>query len=287
MQNGLLRDITEQEIQQFKTDGIVCLRGILANHWVETAQEGMLEMSLRPSPYATLVNKDEVYLYIDQMTSLFNDKLRSVAMDSGIGSIAKKLHGGAKTRWIFDQIFFKGKGMVAETPWHQDTAYGYLDGMNVTRIWIPLDPVPRETTLEVVRGSHKWNVEYATIETDKLQQSLDLNESSTDKFSYLDRTDESAPTLPDIEGNRNSFDIIGYEAAPGDLVVFNYHILHHASAGFNPDASRRAFAVIYADENTPFRKRSNMVPAVLEHVGKKWENGQCAVEFADAFPEVN
>jgi hypothetical protein len=40
------------------------------------------------------------------------------------------------------------------TPWHQDQPYYNIDGFQTASFWIPLDPVPRESTLEFVAGSH-------------------------------------------------------------------------------------------------------------------------------------
>ena len=35
-----------------------------------------------------------------------------------------------------------------------------MDGTKTVSIWIPLDDVPRDTTLEFVSGSHKWDKFY-------------------------------------------------------------------------------------------------------------------------------
>ena len=42
------------------------------------------------------------------------------------------------------------------TPWHQDQPYYCVDGADTVSLWIPLDVVPRERTLEFVGGSHSW-----------------------------------------------------------------------------------------------------------------------------------
>lgn len=284
MKNGLLRDVTAGEIASFARDGVVCLRQIIDPEWVETACQGVEELRASPSPYATVVDKGELYFYVDQMPSLFNDKLRGVALESGTGDIVRQLLGAEGVRWVFDQVFYKGKGDVAETPWHQDTAYGYFSGPGLLRVWIPLDHVPRKTTIEVVRGSHLWNVEYATTQAKVLEENKD--HTKTERFDYTRRMEESAPAVPDIEASRGSFDIVGHEVDPGDVVVFNYHILHHAAAGENLRDARRAYAVIYGDESVSFRRRPNMVPSVIEHAGKEWSEGQRLADFPDLFPVV-
>lgn len=284
MQAPLLREITEEERARFLRDGVACLRGIVDPAWIETARDGVEEMRASPSPYATVLDKDPLYFYIEQMPSMFNDKLRRVALESGLADIAKRLCDAPRMRWLFDQVFYKGAGPVAETPWHQDTAYGPFDAMNIIRIWMPLDPVPRQTTIEVVRGSHLWNVVYATAEIKVLEDNKDA--TTTSQFDYLAKKAEMLPPLPDIEASRESFEIVGHEVEPGDVVVFNYHVLHHAGAGMNPHAKRRAFAVLFADEEIRFRHRDNLVPGPVEHTGRSWREGQTLADFPEVFPAV-
>jgi hypothetical protein len=284
MKSPLLREVTSEESKQFLRDGVVCLRNIIDPQWIELTREGMEELRQAPSPYATVVDAGELYFYVDQMPSLHNKKLRRVAFESGTADIAKQLIGVPQLRWLYDQLFYKGSGKVAETPWHQDTAYAPFEGMNIIRIWMPVDPVPRATTIEVVRASHLWNVVYATAVPQVL---LDNKESTTEsKFSYLDKQTENLPDVPEIEAHRDSFEIIGHAVNPGDVVVFNYHILHHAGAGMNPNAKRRALAILYADDQVSFKRRPNLVPGPVEHVGKAWQNGQRLADFPEVFPVV-
>lgn len=284
MEPALLRQVTADESARFIRDGVVCLRKIIAPGWVDLIRDGMEELRTAPSAYATVVAAGELYLYIDQMPSLHNAKLRRVALESGAGDIAKQLVGANQLRWVYDQLFYKGSGQVAETPWHQDTAYGFLHGMDVIRLWIPVDPVPRETTIEVVRASHLWNVEYATTTVKVLEDNKDS--TATSQFNYLTKQAESLPAVPDIEARRASFDIVGHPVDPGDVVAFNYHILHHAGGGTNPHAKRRALAVLYADERVMLRQRPNPVPDPIVHAGKAWRDGQALSEFPEAFPAV-
>jgi hypothetical protein len=41
------------------------------------------------------------------------------------------------------------------TPWHQDQPYYNVDGQQNCSMWLPVDPVGRESTLEFVAGSHR------------------------------------------------------------------------------------------------------------------------------------
>lgn len=282
MKTRLLRQITDEERRQFQRDGVVCLRGIIDPAWIDIAREGIEEQRLSPTKYATIVENGDLYLLVDQMTTFRNPKLRRFALESGAADVVKGLSGVEQVRWLYDQLFYKGSGEVAETPWHQDTPYGFLNGPNIVRVWIPVDHVPRQTSIEVVRGSHLWNVEYDIIEHIAVLED-NVAHTKTTEFNYLDVRPDTRPKLPNIEASRDSFDIVGFAADPGDVIAFNYHILHHAGAGVNPNEKRRAFAVIYGDERTTLTHRPNPVPGPIEHAGLAYANGQSIAEFPQVF----
>lgn len=62
-----------------------------------------------------------------------------------------------------DQSFVKPPGLFLPTPWHQDNCYYNIGGHDLIRAWLCCDPVPRHVSLEVVRGSHPWNVTYSPL----------------------------------------------------------------------------------------------------------------------------
>ena len=48
---------------------------------------------------------------------------------------------------------------IRGTFFNADTYYN-VDGEQLIRAWVCADPAPRDVSLEVVRGSHRWNVTY-------------------------------------------------------------------------------------------------------------------------------
>ena len=50
----LKRTITDEEIQQYRRDGVVCLRDILTSEWIDTIRAGIEEQREQPGPYATI-----------------------------------------------------------------------------------------------------------------------------------------------------------------------------------------------------------------------------------------
>jgi hypothetical protein len=267
MSNPLLRSVSIDERLRFLRDGVVCLRKIISPEWIQLAQDGIEQQRRAPSPYATVVDADPLYLLIDQMPSVQNGMLQRVVFESGAGEIAKQLTVTRRLRWIYDQLFYKGRGPAAETPWHQDTSYGLADSHRIVRVWMPVDHMPRETAIEVVRGSHLWKTHYGL---------------SGSKIEVLDDEFE----LPDIEANRSAFDIVGYEVDPGDVVVFNYRALHHAGPGVNFNEKRRAFAILYADDELRLKHRPSLMPGPLDTAGLAWRDGQKTGDFPEVFRAV-
>ena len=54
--------------------------------------------------------------------------------------------------------------------------------------------------------------------------------------------------LPDIDGEREAYRILGWEIEPGDLVCFHMLTLH-ASAGVEGDRRRRVFSVRFLGDD--------------------------------------
>jgi ectoine hydroxylase-related dioxygenase (phytanoyl-CoA dioxygenase family) len=246
------------------------------------AREGIEDQRRAPSPYATVVEKEDLYVLIDQMPTRGNAKLERVAFESGAGEVVRQLIGTERVRWIYDQLFYKDIGQVPETPWHQDTVYGFLDGPGIVRIWMPVDPIPRQTSIEVVRGSHLWNIEYDIIEHIPMLEE-NVEHTKTSKFSYLVTQADGRPKLPNIEASRDSFDIVGFDVNPGDVVAFDYHILHHAGAGVNLRDKRRALAIVYGNEHAMLKHRPNPIPGPVENAGLTFVDGQSVSDFPMVF----
>ena len=189
----LKRAITDEEITQYRRDGVVCLRDILTAEWIDTIRAGIDEQREQPGPYATVLQSERSYTMAEQVSSNFNEKLRRAVLQSGTGQIAQAMLEAPQVRLLHDNIFYKDAGDIIETPWHQDTANGCFDGMNMIRIWIPVDPVARQTAIEVVRASHLWNAFYVSGDLDAYKdQAVDLEASAY----YFDHSPEPYAKVP-------------------------------------------------------------------------------------------
>lgn len=53
-------------------------------------------------------------------------------------------------RLYHDHLLVKEPNTRQRTPWHQDQPYYNIDGRQNCSMWMPVDPVSRESTLEFV-----------------------------------------------------------------------------------------------------------------------------------------
>ena len=165
--------------------------------------------------------------------------------ESVLPDIACALFGGESDVWYLgEQIFYKeGESGTRRTPWHQDTSYLNFDGPRMAALWIPLDPIPRECSLEVVRGSHT-GVTYNGSR-------FELGDDTAPLYSV-----SKLPRLPDIESDRDDWEIVGDALAPGDLMVFHLGTLHGGGATL-PGMRRRSLTVRFIGDDVVWVERSD------------------------------
>jgi ectoine hydroxylase-related dioxygenase (phytanoyl-CoA dioxygenase family) len=185
----------------------------------------------------------------------------------GLDSMVAALWGEPRMWYMGEQLFLKEGGHSRRTPWHQDTSYLRMRGNQLVACWITLEPLPRRHCLEFVRGSHRGTL---------------FNGSA---FSAHDDTaplyrDSPLPRLPDIESNRDAFDIVAWDLEPGDLLVFHLGILH-GGGGTEPGMRRRTASLRFMGPDVVYdarvRDRKGEQAgndASLGHIYDKLQDGQ-------------
>jgi ectoine hydroxylase-related dioxygenase (phytanoyl-CoA dioxygenase family) len=76
--------------------------------------------------------------------------------------------------------------------------------------------------------------------------------------------------LPDIDGHRDKYTILGWELEPGDLVCFHMLSLH-AAAGVDNDRRRRVFSVRFLGDD-------------ITHAPRDWTTSPPFPGLADELP---
>jgi hypothetical protein len=292
-----LRQMTEEEIAAFHRDGAILVKGVLSSEWVDLVREGTDAAIEQPD----VMSENLGTLRVDQFPAAKSAALRRIVEESPVAEIVGRALR-SPVRFYMDQLFYKPKGHFLPTPWHQDTCYYNLGGEDLVRAWVSPDPVPRNVSLEVVRGSHLWNVTYSPLagrdpEADANARAMlesargdkpMLGVESYEDWNYFSGVkDKSLPTVPDIEANRDSYDILGWDYEPGDVILFHGHILHGACGDVVSPNPRRAHASLWAGSDVHYLHRiGQVIPdprALYEH---KPKTGQPLSDFPDVFPVV-
>ena len=150
--------------------------------------------------------------------------------------------GSNTVRLFHEHVLVKESSTDVPTPWHQDMPYYCVDGSKTVSLWIPLDEVARENVLEFVAGSHLWGRYYRP----QRFSGQALNEN------------DGLETIPDINGNRNDYRIVGWPVSPGDAIAFDYRTLHGAPANTSATTARRAFSLRLVGDDARFVRREGI-----------------------------
>ena len=97
--------------------------------------------------------------------------------------------------------------------------------------------------------------------------------------------DKSLPTVPDIEGHRDSYDILGWDFEPGDVILFHGHILHSARGNVTLPNPRRAHASLWAGRDVHYLHRiGQVIPDPQALYAYEPKSGQPLSDFPEVFP---
>ena len=230
--------VPERDVEAYQARGVVVLRGAFRD-WVETLRSGVAAVMAEPSPFERTVRPD------DGSPPFFQDycnwdrieAFRRFVFESPAGAIAAALMRSTQARFFHEHVLVKEPGTTVETPWHHDQPYYCMSGEKTVSLWVALDPVARETSVEYVGGSHRWGRTFRPMRF-----------NGTDLFA-----DDRSERVPDISARRDEYDLAGWEMEPGDAVAFSFLTLHGAPGNVSESVRRRAFTARFVGDDAVFR----------------------------------
>jgi ectoine hydroxylase-related dioxygenase (phytanoyl-CoA dioxygenase family) len=240
MTNKIDVAVSKASIEDFQVDGVVVLRDIFAP-WVEGIREAIEQNKRSPSWRERTYRPEdggESEFFQDYCVWSKFAGYRAVVESSPMAQIAAHLMRSHTARIFHDHILVKEPGNAVVTPWHHDQPYYLVEGLQSVSFWVPVDSVPRERSIEYVAGSHRWGKDF----TPKRFDGTDL---------YANDQNEG---MPDIDADREAFDIRGWAVEPGDAIAFNFRILHGAPANHS-FARRRVVSIRWVGDDARFVKR--------------------------------
>lgn len=231
--------VSQDVIESFQRDGCAVIRGAFAD-WIEGARQGIEDNLASPT------FRERTYVPDDGTARFFQDfcnwdriaGYRALVRESPMAEIAAHLMGSDTARIFHDHVLVKEPGNSIATPWHQDQPYYLVEGTQSVSFWVPLDPVPRDRTIEFVAGSHIAGKTYRAERFDG---------------TNLYEGDETE-AVPDVSAGREDLDIRGWGVEPGDAVVFNFRTLHGAPAN-SSTSRRRVISVRWVGDDARFAVR--------------------------------
>ena len=225
--------ITNAKRATYKEDGVVFLEGVFTD-WVERLTAGIDRNMDNPSERARIWDKDAQGRTCFYDSQVWQDipEYRDFCLNSPCGEIAGRLLGSTRINFFFDAIFVRTPGAQFRTPFHQDEPYWSVEGFDTCSVWMPLVPVEKKSALEFVRGSHLWK--------EKFRQT-NFGALTGDDRDQVEFADDGTVPFPDIEGNRDAYEILSWDMEPGDCVAFNARIIHGGSGNLSPDRDLKVF----------------------------------------------
>lgn len=209
----------------YRRDGAVCVRGAFGTEQVELARAAIETNLASLSPLAKRASPGDDGAFVEDFCN-WPRIPELLELARAAAPLAAELTGANRIRLYHDHVLVKEPGTRQRTPWHQDLPYYNVDGRQNVSMWIPVDPVPRESTLECVAGSHR----------DGDQQGP----------WYMPRTfldgqakwfpEGSLAELPAIAADDPR--ILAWELEPGDAVCFHMLTLHGSGPVTGPHRRR-------------------------------------------------
>lgn len=207
-----LRDITKEDIDAYKRDGAVCLRKVFDPDWIDL---------LEPIARQVIIEKEDVGLLPTipgRYMARCIPEYRQFVFESPMAVAAGKVMESKEIRFFFDEFFAKPPQSDAKTLWHCDRMGWPVTGVMVPSLWIPLTPIVKANSLEVLAGTQNDDVPYWLFSPNARK---------------MIKPDDRVPH-PEIESRRGEpgLRFLSWDMDPGDMLVVHPWVLHYS--GGNP-----------------------------------------------------
>ena len=165
LSNGQMLNLNEARKKLFHSDGLILLDRIIDDRMVVALREsfdrifdGDFETGTLPDEVNWQQGKSDPELARQICNAWKADrKIASVILSAQIGMMVADLMDWPGTRVMQDNAIWKPVG-AKSLGYHQDNAYlGWFNPGEICTVWIALDDIEAQNgTMELVRGSHRW-----------------------------------------------------------------------------------------------------------------------------------
>lgn len=271
-------------INDYIRDGAVCIRQAFSKNWITLAREGIEKNLTQPSPFFRKLDDGDGAFLSDCWSRRQIPELEQFCLESPAARIAFHALSSNRVRLAQDTWFVKEPGTSQRTPWHHDTV---IQGPFCS-IWVALDSIPQSATLEFIRGSHAWGkilMPKSFFEDPALRSAAD---SYYAEF-HGDGTRRDADLfgqIPDIEADRDAYDIVSWAMEPGDCLLFDARTVHGAPGNKTDHPVRRFVTRWVTDEAYVAHHAQDLIEA-LDKSGLNADLRLGGPIRGDLFPEFS
>jgi len=142
-------------------------------------------------------------------------------------------------------------------------------GQKLAVLWISFDAVEKDAALEFVRGSHRGPL-------------YDGSRFDPDDDTAPLYGDGTMPRLPDIERERDRFEIVSFPVEPGDVVAFHPSMLH-GGAPTPPGGRRRTLSLRFFGDDVRYAPRAGFSGMLPDEPTTWFEELPARLQPGDAF----
>lgn len=243
--------LAAEQIEDFRTNGHVLLRGVASSAELQCYRPAILETTRSANAERRPLHERDTYSKAFlQTTNLWQKDLRCkhFVFSRRFAQLAASLLDVAHVRLYHDQSLFKEAG-GGPTPWHQDQYYWPLDTDKTVTMWMPLiDITPTMGPMVFASGSHR----NGSIVSNAIS---DDSESFSVEYICNNRLPVSCPVA----------------MRAGDA-TFHYGWTLHAAGGNTSDMMREVMTIIY------FADGARVLPPRHAHQEADW------IAWLDALP---
>lgn len=254
----------QKKADAFDKDGVILLKDVINSGRAQSVRDEYEKVS------ATLENRDIPkdrpcivywrhvegerkrvgnYQESPELWDLIENNIVPVVRD-----LLKGLPSGANGKKPFLQlletiIFDKPPETSNTLHWHQDVAYFPCSPNNQIAVWLPFEPVRRDTgAMNYAVGSHKAGIRGST----------DLHT----REAYPGEERKLIPANPKEEG----FDVVCMEMEPTDMLIHDGYTWHYSGPNKTPGHQRRGLSVRFMREPTFFDPRPGQSAAFTHQI---------------------
>ena len=230
--------LSNDEIDFFKSQGAIVIKNIFSP-WIDLLRKGFEKVLKEPGPHAREnVKNEEGRFFEDYCNWQRITEFKKFAEESPAAQIVAEATGSKSIQLFHEHIFVKNPGTAKETPWHQDMPYYCVDGNDTGSFWIPLDPISKNNSLQVLLGSHKF------------PKLIRPTKWSNNQPWYKD--DDNFMDMPDVKSMKKN--ILNPKMNLGDAILFNFKVLH-SSSGNSEKIPRKAFSMRFIGDDVRYIDR--------------------------------